>query len=57
MFEYTLPDDYETCDDCGYDHSYEYTHAAKWHQDNPCSYCDCKDSAHEITCPTLHISK
>jgi hypothetical protein len=35
-----LPQDYETCGDCGFDHDYEYEAAAKWHEEHPCSYCD-----------------
>jgi len=27
-----LPADYESCGECGFDHSYEYTHAAKEHE-------------------------
>lgn len=26
-----LPDDYETCEDCGHDHSYEYPEAHQYH--------------------------
>lgn len=35
-----LPDDYESCGYCGFDHSYEYAAAEAWHKANPCSYCD-----------------
>lgn len=28
-----LPDDYEACGDCGYDHSYEYNEARIWHNE------------------------
>lgn len=30
-----LPDDYEECADCGYDHGYDYTPAIRWHQAHP----------------------
>lgn len=33
-----LPDDYESCGDCGFDHSYESEHAAQWHTEHPGSY-------------------
>lgn len=46
-----LPDDYEPCGDCGYDHSYEYTEAQKWHRNNPCSYCSYENEAHDDHCP------
>lgn len=26
-----VPDDYESCGDCGYDHDYEYEQAHSWH--------------------------
>jgi hypothetical protein len=26
-----LPDDFEECGDCGFDHDYEYELAAAWH--------------------------
>lgn len=47
-----LPDDYEECGDCGFDHSYEYPHAHKWHIENPCSYCVYEGGQHEKHCPT-----
>lgn len=31
----SLPEDYSTCGDCGYDHSYEPIEAGKWHLANP----------------------
>ena len=31
----SLPDDYETCEQCGYDHSYEPLEANKWHSHKP----------------------
>lgn len=30
-----LPEDYEVCGYCGFDHSYEYESAHKWHINNP----------------------
>lgn len=30
-----LPDDYEPCGECGYDHSYEYVPASYWHAGYP----------------------
>lgn len=33
--EEKLPDDYETCGDCGFDHEYEYQQAYAWHIANP----------------------
>lgn len=38
-----LPDDYEECGYCNCDHSYEYAEAKKWHEANPCSYCDSEE--------------
>jgi hypothetical protein len=36
-----LPEDYETCGDCGFDHDYEYFQANAWHSSHPGSYgCD-----------------
>lgn len=40
-------DDYETCGDCGFDHSYEPNEAAQWHKANPCSYCNYDKKNHE----------
>jgi hypothetical protein len=33
-----LPEDYEPCGDCGYDHDYEYEQAHSWHTKNHGSY-------------------
>lgn len=33
-----VPDDYESCGDCGYDHDYEYEQAHSWHTKNHGSY-------------------
>jgi hypothetical protein len=35
-----ITDDYESCGDCEYDHSYEYEQAYQWYLKNPCSYCN-----------------
>lgn len=32
--EIILPADYETCGQCGFDHSYEYREAHEWHMKN-----------------------
>lgn len=29
-----LPDDYEACEACGYDHYYHYGKASQWHIDS-----------------------
>ena len=34
----SLPVDYESCGDCGFDHEYEPTDAHAWHSANPGSY-------------------
>lgn len=39
-----LPEDYETCGDCGFDHDYEPAQAAVWHTAHPGSY-GCGDGA------------
>ena len=54
-----FPSDYEPCGECGYDHSYEYGPAHKWHMGNPCSYCkyDHEHKKHEVSCPTMHYEK
>ena len=49
MINNKLPDDYEPCGECGYDHYYEYDEAVQWHIDNPCSYCEFKNGEHEKT--------
>ena len=49
-----LPDDYEGCGDCLFDHGYEYELAAQWHLDNPCSYCKYnRTTGHELDCTTV----
>lgn len=45
-----LPEDYEPCGYCGYDHAYEYEEAYLWHISHPCSYCNYKDGQHEKDC-------
>lgn len=30
-----LPDDYEECADCGFDHGYDQAPAMRWHQEHP----------------------
>jgi hypothetical protein len=40
----TLPEDYETCGDCGFDHDYEGEQARAWHRAHPGSY-GCGDGA------------
>lgn len=34
----SLPEDYEACGDCQFDHAYEAAHAHRWHTENPGSY-------------------
>ena len=31
-----LPEDYEPCGECGFDHNYEYESAYKWHSERTC---------------------
>lgn len=28
-----MPEDYETCGECGFDHDYEYVEAYRWHEE------------------------
>jgi hypothetical protein len=37
--EIDLPEDYDACGECEYDHRYQPNEAERWHQDNPCSGC------------------
>lgn len=48
-----LPDDYEPCGCCSFDHNYEVEEAREWHLANPCSYCkyDQVNEQHEDNCP------
>ena len=57
MKKETLPDDYEACGDCDFDHSYDYELAYAWHKANPCSYCNYNKTTkqHESDCCTLHV--
>jgi hypothetical protein len=34
LYVLPLPEDYEPCGECGYDHAYEYTEAWKAHHEN-----------------------
>lgn len=34
-----LPDDYEECGDCGFDHIYDFAPAQRWHNDHPDCGC------------------
>ncbi len=52
FLESVKPSDYEACGDCGNDHSYDYELAAKWHKENPCSYCKFHNGIHEDNCVT-----
>jgi len=36
-----LPDDYEACAECGFDHAYEYEEAYRWHSENLISCPEC----------------
>lgn len=36
----SVPDDYEECGDCGYDHEYDPEEANRWHRENPGSYVE-----------------
>ncbi len=49
-----VPEDYEPCGECGWDHEYEPQQAIAWHKANPCSYCtfDKVKGVHESSCST-----